>query len=61
MHTLTYTAETCTKFFSTKRLFHQYIVSLLNIAAYCSMELFSFLKHQKFAIFNHAQTNARIS
>ena len=30
-----------------KQRFHEYIVSLLNIAAYCSMELFSFLEMPK--------------
>ena len=32
-HTLANTIETCTKFFSMKRRFHQHIVCLLNIAA----------------------------
>ena len=47
MHTLADMAETCTKLFSMKRRFDEYIVSLLNITAYCSMELLSFLKMLK--------------
>ena len=35
------------------------VVPLLNVVAYCSIELF-FLKCQKIVIFNHAQTNERI-
>ena len=41
------TAEICTKFFSMKWQFHQFIISLLNIAAYCGMELFLFPKMLK--------------
>ena len=53
MHALVDTAETCIKFFSMKRQFYQYIVSLLNIAAYSSMEVFSVPKMLQ------SQTNAR--
>ena len=47
MHTKVYTAETCTKIFSMKWRFHQYLIPLSNIAAYCSMKLFSFFKTPK--------------
>ena len=47
MHALVDTAEICTKFFSMKWRFNQYIISLLSIAAYWSMELFLFPKMPK--------------
>ena len=47
MHTQVNKAETCIKIFSMKWRFYQYILRLLNIAVYCSMNLFSFPKTQK--------------
>ena len=59
MHTQVNRAETCTKIFSMKRRFHQCTFYLLKIVAYSSMKFILLLKRRKFAIFNHAQTNAR--
>ena len=44
-------AETCTKIFSIKWRFHLYVFRLSNIAAYCSMKLFSFAKTPKICNF----------
>ena len=40
-------AETYTKIFGMKQRSHQYIFRSSNIAAYCSMKLFSFAKMPK--------------
>ena len=47
MNTLTDMAETCTKFFSMKQQFHQFIIFSLNITAYCNVKLLYFPKMPK--------------